>query len=229
MGRQIVHFPVPPSAAAASIRWPAVQVAEADSIRLPAARTQPRIWPLFFVFLALIAVLRIPTFSNRVFNSDEAYLATQAQVLVDGGHLYVDTVDRKPPVVPYLYAMSFALTGSDDLGPVRVLAVLAHALTALLLAAEARRRFIWRGAALAAGLLYLLSATAFFPADAQAANFEVFMLPVMTGAVLLGIRGRLAAVVSHSDSRRSRSRLRPRHCSRWHGWPGGGADGTDCS
>ena len=171
----------------------AVRTAEADSNRLPAARTQPRIWPLFFVFLALIAILRIPTFSNRVFNSDEAYLATQAQVLVDGGHLYVDTVDRKPPVVPYLYAATFALTGSDDLGPVRLLAVLAHALTALLLAAEARRRFTWRGAALAAGLLYLLAATAFFPADAQAANFEVFMLPVMTGAVLLGMRGRFAA------------------------------------
>lgn len=148
---------------------------------------------LFLLFLGVAALLRVPTFSDRVFNTDEAYLATQAQVIVDGGKLYVDTVDRKPPVVPYLYAAVFWLTGSDHLGPVRVLAVLAHALTALLLAAEARRRFSWRRADLAAGLLYLLAATAFFPADAQAANFEVFMLPLMTGALLLGIRARPAA------------------------------------
>jgi 4-amino-4-deoxy-L-arabinose transferase-like glycosyltransferase len=148
---------------------------------------------LLVLFLGLTAILRIPTFSNQVFNTDEAYLATQAQVLVGGGRLYVDTVDRKPPVVPYLYAAVFKLTGSDDLGSVRVLAVLAHALTALLLAVEARRRFRWRHADLLAGVLYLLAATAFFPTDAQAANFEVFMLPVMTGAVLLGIRQRPAA------------------------------------
>ncbi len=148
---------------------------------------------LFLLFLGVAAIMRIPTFSDRVFNTDETYLATQAQVLVDGGHLYVDTVDRKPPVVPYLYAAVFWLTGSDHLGPVRVLAVLAHAVTALLLAAEARRRFRWRHAALAAGLLYLCAASGFFPTDAQAANFEVFMLPFMTGAMLLGIRRRSAA------------------------------------
>ena len=137
--------------------------------------------------------LRAPSFSDRVFNADEAYLATQAQVLLDGGHLYVDTVDRKPPVVPYLYAAVFGLTGSDDLAPVHVVAVVAQALTALLLAAEARRRFRWRLAPVFAGCAYLLAATAFRAADAQAANFEVFMLPVMTAAMLLGIRRRPAA------------------------------------
>ena len=67
------------------------------------------------MFLALAAVLRIPTFSNHVFNADEAYLATEAQIINDGGHLYTDAVDRKPPIVPYLYAATFELTGSDDL------------------------------------------------------------------------------------------------------------------
>ena len=88
----------------------------------PAARPRPR--------------PAAPGFSDRVFNSDEAYLATQAQVLNHGGRLYVDTVDRKPPVVPYLYAAVFRLTGSDDLAPVRVVAVLAQVATALLLAAR---------------------------------------------------------------------------------------------
>jgi hypothetical protein len=156
-----------------------------------------RLVVLFFVFLALAAVLRIPTFSNHVFNADEAYLATEAQIINGGGHLYTDAVDRKPPIVPYVYAATFEMTGSDDLAAVRVLAVLAHALTALLLAAEARRRFAHRSAGrytdLTVGVLYLLAATAFRPQDAQAASFEVFMLPLMTAAMVLGARRRPAA------------------------------------
>jgi hypothetical protein len=148
---------------------------------------------LFLLFLALAAVLRIPSFSNHVFNSDEAYLATEAQVLNDGGHLYTDAVDRKPPLVPYLYAAVFRATGTDDLAPVRAAAVLAQAVTALLLAAEARRRFGGRFTDLTVGVLYLVAATAFRPQDAQAASFEVFMLPLMTAAVVLGARKRPAA------------------------------------
>ncbi len=140
------------------------------------------------VFLALAVALHLPGLSDRVFNSDEAYLATQAQVLNAGGTLYVDTVDRKPPVVPYLYAAVFRLTGSDSLAAVRIAAVLAQVATALLLAFEARRRFGWRQAPLVAGIAYLLAASAFAPADAQAANFEVFMLPLMTAAFVLAVR-----------------------------------------
>jgi hypothetical protein len=156
--------------------------------------TAPRLGlvALFFVFLALAAVLRIPTFSNHVFNSDEAYLATEAQIINDGGRLYTDAVDRKPPLVPYVYAAVFRATGSDDLAPVRVLAVFAHAITALLLASEARRRFRGRYTDLAVGVLFLLAASAFRPQDAQAANFEVFMLPFMTAAVVLGARRKVA-------------------------------------
>ncbi len=159
----------------------------------PAPVDGPRLWILFLVLLGVAAVLRIPTFSNRVFNSDEAYLATQAQSLIHGGRLYLDTVDRKPPLVPYLYAAVFRITGSSDLGPVRVLAVVAQAVTAVLLGAEARRRFRWHYAGLVAGLLYLLAASGFRPLDAQAASFEVFMLPFMTAAFVLGVRGRSTA------------------------------------
>jgi 4-amino-4-deoxy-L-arabinose transferase-like glycosyltransferase len=145
---------------------------------------------LLALLLGLTLVLRLPGFSDRVFNSDEAYLATQAQVLNHGGALYVDSVDRKPPVVPYLYAAVFRVTGSDGLASVRFLAVLAQAATALLLAVEARRRFTWKQAPLVAGVGYLLATVAFAPADAQAANFEIFMLPLMTAAFLLAVRDR---------------------------------------
>ena len=62
---------------------------------------------IFLVLLALTFVLRMPAFFTPVFNSDETFLATQAHVLNDGGELYQDAIDRKPPIVPYVYAATF--------------------------------------------------------------------------------------------------------------------------
>ncbi len=144
---------------------------------------------LFAVLLLLTAALRAPAFVRDVFNSDETFLATQAEVISDGGKLYEEAADRKPPLVPYLYAATFAAFGTTALWSVRVVAMLAVALTALLLALEARRRYGNR-AAWIAGVLMVLASVAFAPQDGQAANFEVFMLPAMTAAVLLARRGR---------------------------------------
>ena len=150
---------------------------------------RPRRWPLVVVVLLLAVTLRLPAFFVEVFNSDETFLATQAEVIRDGGSLYVDATDRKPPLVPYLYAATFTLVGSTALWSVRVVAMLAVAMTALLLAAEARRRWGERAAWLAA-LLFVCASVAFAPQDGQAANFEVFMLPAMTAGVLLAARDR---------------------------------------
>jgi hypothetical protein len=147
-------------------------------------------WRLALIFLAVAFVLHVPALSDRVFNADEAYVATQAQVLNHGGKLYTDTVDRKPPILPLLYAGTFRITGSDDLVPVRVLAILAEVLTACLLALEARRRFRHPRAGLIAGLLFLGSAVSLYAKDAQAANFEIFMLPAMVAAVVVAFRRR---------------------------------------
>ncbi|MGZ6885974.1 MAG: ArnT family glycosyltransferase [Acidimicrobiia bacterium] len=142
---------------------------------------------LLLVVLLLTVGLRLPAFFVDVFNSDETFLATQAQVIRTGGSLYEDATDRKPPLVPYLYAGTFALVGSTALWSVRVMAMLAVAITALLLASEARRRWGDRAAWLAA-LLCIGASVAFAPQDGQAANFEVFLLPAMTAAVLLAAR-----------------------------------------
>lgn len=144
---------------------------------------------LVVAVLVLTALLRLPAFFVDVFNSDETFLATQAQVIRTGGSLYEDATDRKPPLVPYLYAATFATVDSTALWSVRVVAMLAVALTALLLAAEARRRWGERAAWFAA-LLFVAASVAFAPQDGQAANFEVFMLPAMTASFLLAARGR---------------------------------------
>jgi 4-amino-4-deoxy-L-arabinose transferase-like glycosyltransferase len=155
----------------------------------PATGVGVRGWRLVLVLLVVGFVVHAPALTARSWNSDEAYLAAQAQVLEHGGSLYFDTVDRKPPVVPYLYAATFRLTGSDTLLAVRVLAVLANVLSAWLLAIEARRRWSSR-AGLVAGLLFLAASAAFFAKDTQTANFEVFMVPLMIGSVFLAARRR---------------------------------------
>jgi 4-amino-4-deoxy-L-arabinose transferase-like glycosyltransferase len=165
----------------------------------PPAPVTPRAWTLhratvlrlFGCLLLLTVALHLPAFTVDVFNSDETFLATQAEVIRDNGwdNLYDVAVDRKPPLVPYLYAVTFTVVGSASLVAVRVVAMLAVATTALLLALEARRRYGQR-AGWIAGVLMVLASVSFAPQDGQAANFEVFMLPSMTAAVLLARRGR---------------------------------------
>ena len=144
---------------------------------------------IFLVLLALTFALRLPAFFVPVFNSDETFLATQAHVVEEGGQLYKDATDRKPPLVPYLYAATFEFFDTTALWSVRVVAMLSVALTALLLALEARRRWGER-AGWMAGVLCVGAMVAFVPQDGQAANFEVFMLPFMTASILLARRGR---------------------------------------
>jgi 4-amino-4-deoxy-L-arabinose transferase-like glycosyltransferase len=169
---------------------PTVAITSTPDARAPSrAFTRRDLWRVGAVLLVLTAALRLPAFFVDVFNSDETFLATQAQVIREGGNLYEEAVDRKPPLVPYLYAATFAAFGTDALWTVRIAAMLAVAGTAFLLAVEARRRYGPR-AGWAAGLLAVAAMVAFAPQDGQAANFEVFMLPAMTASVLLARRGR---------------------------------------
>jgi 4-amino-4-deoxy-L-arabinose transferase-like glycosyltransferase len=165
---------------------PGVQLADAPAA--PARTDRRELLRIFLVLLALTFVLRMPAFFTPVFNSDETFLATQAHVLNDGGELYEEAIDRKPPIVPYLYAATFSFFDTTALWSVRVVAMLAVALTALLLAIEARRRYGPR-AGWIAGVLFIVAMVSFMPQDGQAANFEVFMLPAMTAAILFARRG----------------------------------------
>jgi 4-amino-4-deoxy-L-arabinose transferase-like glycosyltransferase len=159
----------------------------------PTARsTRRELGRLLLVFLALTMLLRLPAFFVDVFNSDETFLATQAEVLRHGGEIYRDAADRKPPLVPFIYAGTFELFGTSDLWTVRVAAMVAAALTAFLVALEARPRY-GRRAGWAAGLLCVFALIAFAPQDGQAANFEIFMLPPMIAAIMLARRGRAGA------------------------------------
>ncbi|MHC5260738.1 ArnT family glycosyltransferase [Streptomyces sp. UC4497] len=149
-------------------------------------------WPRLLLSLtALACVTRIPSFTHPLWNPDEGYLAVQARMLAHGGTLYETVVDRKPPLVPWLYEAVFALFGSDSLTPVRVCAVAAHVATAVFLASLARGR--WGDTAgRTAGALYLVLSIGLNPEDTQAATFEVFMLPWTAAAMWCADRRRWA-------------------------------------
>jgi hypothetical protein len=89
-------------------------------------------------FLLLSLLTHLPGFTRALWNPDEAFLGTQGRVLAGGGRLYIDVVDRKPPILPYLYALAVTIGGDNAIWLMRGLAVFAHAATALLLAAIAR-------------------------------------------------------------------------------------------
>jgi 4-amino-4-deoxy-L-arabinose transferase-like glycosyltransferase len=158
------------------------------------------------LFAAVAVLVHIPAFTRPFWNPDEGYLATEARMLAHGGTLYADVVDRKPPLLPWLYQGAFALFGSDSLWPLRVLAVVACLTTALFTASVARRR--WGGTAgTVAGLFTVLLSVALAPEDTQAATFEVFMLPATAAAfwcadrrkwASAGVAAALAAMVKQT-------------------------------
>ncbi|WP_225631709.1 glycosyltransferase family 39 protein [Streptomyces solaniscabiei] len=170
-----------------------------DARLLPPSHSVPTVrggagyWTRLLPLLALLAcVTRVPSFTRPLWNPDEGYLAVQARLLAHGGELYETVVDRKPPLVPWLYQAAFAVAGPESLTPLRVLAVLAQLATAVALASLARRR--WGDTAgRTAGVLYLLISVGLNPEDAQAATFEVFMLPCTATAMWCADRRRPGA------------------------------------
>ena len=86
--------------------------------------------------LSLAFLLRWPTFIRRIFDPDEAAIGVQGMVVRSGGTLYQDIFDRKPPLPALAYAASFALTGSTDIRPLRVLVTLCLAGAGIIVALD---------------------------------------------------------------------------------------------
>jgi len=152
-------------------------------------RSLPWMAQLLLVLAAATAVARSPGLVyNGLFDRDEAYLAVMGDVLRGGGTLYVDVIDRKPPLVPYAYALVREL--SVDMRTVRLVCAIAVLLNGLLVASLVRRLGGGRRGALAGGVLAVLGTAWFVPSDSQAANFELWALAPATGAVLVVVAAR---------------------------------------
>jgi len=142
----------------------------------------------------LSLVLRVPGYLHQIFDPDEAAIAVQGMGLVEGGHLYTDVIDRKPPLAPWLYAESFRVTHSSDLRPMRLVLALELAAAAVLLAWDLWRRAGPR-AAWWGSTLFLLGMTAMAPQDAQSANFSPLAILPGVAAIVLARRGSLRSAI----------------------------------
>ncbi|NGO67058.1 glycosyltransferase family 39 protein [Streptomyces boncukensis] len=182
----------PPASAPPAARVPRLTL---SGIRSAGARPEPAAdrrsyWLLLVpVLLAVTVCTRLPSFARPLWNPDEGFLATQARQLADGGTLYHDVVDRKPPLMPWLYQGLFALFGDGSLWPARVAAIGAVLVGGVFAASLARRRWGDR-AGWTAGVVYVLLTIGLNPEDTQAATFEVFMLPWTMAAMWLADRRR---------------------------------------
>lgn len=133
--------------------------------------------------VALAFLVRWPTFIRRIFDPDEAAIGVQGMVVRAGGTLYRDVFDRKPPLPPLAYALSFTITDSTDIRPLRVFVTLCLAGAAIVVALDAHRRH-GRATAWWAGILLITGAMALWPADAGSANYAHFALLPGAAAVV---------------------------------------------
>ncbi len=135
---------------------------------------------LVAVLVAASAVVRAPLVAAPPISDESAHLLG-SWTLLDGGRLYVDFVDNKPPLLYGAYASAQAVLGRG-LGSVRLVAVL---LLVPLTALAASAFFAHDRRGVLAALLYVLLSAAMVPEDALPVHAELVMLLPAAWAVVL--------------------------------------------
>lgn len=141
----------------------------------------------------LALLVRIPGYVHQLFDPDEATIADQAITLRDGGRLYVDAIDRKPPLPTYIYDATFNVFHNVDLRPVHVVAALFLAIAGCAVASDVGLRT--RAQRTWAGVLLVTGAVAFLPDSGQSANYAHFALAPGALAIVLARRRSGAAAL----------------------------------
>ncbi|HEY8491477.1 MAG TPA: glycosyltransferase family 39 protein, partial [Dehalococcoidia bacterium] len=137
--------------------------------------------------LALTALLRAPSLLEPAWHDDEGIFAALGKRVVEGGVLYVDAWDNKPPLVYLVFAAWYGLFGYD-VPALRVLTALAVVGTQLAVFGLGWR--LWgTGRGLAAALLYgVLASTPFFQGNGSFT--ETFLVLPAAAGMLAYVLGR---------------------------------------
>ena len=149
--------------------------AEAAPVRVPRAGR------LFLLFVLVSLLTRWLSLVVEILDTDEAAHAVGSWSLLDGGRLYRDFVDNKPPLLYAYYALAQLLLGRGLFAVHALTAVVSVPLTAL--AASAAFRHDRRG--VVAGLLWLVYGASFLAHDMLAANAELVLLLPASWAIAL--------------------------------------------
>ncbi|MCU0610265.1 MAG: hypothetical protein MUE60_00565 [Candidatus Eisenbacteria bacterium] len=146
--------------------------------------------PRFLVFVVTCAVLlRLPALILPIIDTDEAGHGVCARELLEGGRLYVDYADNKPPLLYWIYTAVMAIGGRS------VLAVHWVGLAWILVGAWATGLLVLRtgfgnDARRWAVLAYIVGSSVYLPNDMLATNGEQLMNPFLVLAVLAWWDGR---------------------------------------
>ncbi len=133
------------------------------------------------LFVVLAVLTRAPFLTVPFLDLDEAAALVGSWQVLDGGTLYVDFVDNRPPLLYDLYALGQLLFGRGMLAVRLMTALIALPLTAL--AASAFYHHDRRG--LLAGILFLVYGAAFLAHDMHSVSAEVLMLLPLGWSVAL--------------------------------------------
>lgn len=163
-------------------RWAKVARRFSEVIGSVRSRMSWGAWMLSVLGLVTVVSRAPGVLYNGMFDRDESYLAVTGDVLRNGGRLYVDVIDRKPPVAPVMY--SLIREWSVDMRAIRIVLALLIFVNGVVVAELVRRLSTSRRAALFAGVLAIIGTALFLPPDAQAANFELWGLLPASAAVL---------------------------------------------
>lgn len=140
-----------------------------------------RIAKLCLLFVAVSLLTRAYMLPVEVIDIDESQYAAGSWVVLDGGLLYTDYVDNKPPLLYVYYAVAQLLLGRGLVAVHLVTILVTIPLTAL--ACAAFFDFDRRGAV--AGLLFLIYSAAFLAHDMHASNAELLMILPGSWALVL--------------------------------------------
>lgn len=163
-------------------RWRTLVCRVEDVVVALRSRMSSGAWMAIVLGLTTVVSRSPGVIYNGMFDRDESYLAVTGDVLRQGGTLYIDVIDRKPPIVPVLYSM--IREWSVDMRAIRLVVALLIFFNGIVVAEIVRRLAGSRRAALFAGVLSIVGTALFLPPDAQAANFELWGLLPASAAIL---------------------------------------------
>jgi 4-amino-4-deoxy-L-arabinose transferase-like glycosyltransferase len=136
----------------------------------------------FLITFACLLLLRIPYTAEDIWTIDEAGFAAVANKLVDGGALYKDACDNKPPLTYWFYAAVFSLFGKGNLLAVH-LATLPVVLISLYLVFGIAKLLFSQSVAYASAIIYALYLVAAIGGDVFASNTETYLTPAFLAGI----------------------------------------------
>jgi 4-amino-4-deoxy-L-arabinose transferase-like glycosyltransferase len=150
------------------------------------------LWPALAA-CGLVFLLRVPSFLEPAWHTDEGTFAGVAQGIVRGGSLYAEAWESKPPLFLYLYAGIFKIFGAGIL-QIRLAAAVAAIVTQLAVFLIGNQLLGARKALWASVLLGVMLAVPFW--EGNLALSEIFSLPFACGGVFLLVAGSRGGSVS---------------------------------